>query len=176
MASSVFDPTGDDPYATNAKARVVQNALQQGMVPNQNVAPPWAPNGGQMTPAGYANPTNQNTGVTGGAASAAQAPASQSNYNTNGYAQPGYTAMKPGNVMPGWDATKWADTNYQSPKYGIGRILSQYDPKQGLSDAAMAEIQKAYAGTTKTGDDTINVPGVGTIDVLTSPEHGGNWW
>lgn len=95
--------------------------------------------------------------------------------NTDGYTAPKYTTAG-GNVPAGWDATKWQDQTHQTPKYVVGRILSQYPSTvQGLSQA-VGDIQKAYPGSTFDGKDKVTIPGVGTIDVLTGASQGGNGW
>jgi hypothetical protein len=91
-----------------------------------------------------------------------------SGWNTGGYAIPGYTstAYNP-NAVSGYDPAKWADPLHQTPKYVVGRILSQYnlnDPTQLQS--AMADIAKAYPGTTWAGKDVVNIPGIGNVDVI----------
>jgi hypothetical protein len=40
----------------------------------------------------------------------------------------------------------------------------------------LAEIQKAYPGTTLIGKDTINIPGVGKTDILRGADVGGKGW
>jgi hypothetical protein len=40
----------------------------------------------------------------------------------------------------------------------------------------LAEIQKAYPGTTLIGKDTINIPGVGKTDILRGASAGGKGW
>src|SRR5687768_14635722 len=44
-------------------------------------------------------------------ATAAPTGPDSSSWNTDGYATPGYTATNFGNVLPGYDAGKWADLN-----------------------------------------------------------------
>jgi hypothetical protein len=81
-------------------------------------------------------------------------------------------------ALPGWDAAKWADTTHVTPKYVIGRILANFPPTpQGLKDA-LPEIQRALPGTNLVGDDKLNIPGVGAVDVGLSFSAGGGvgWW
>lgn len=93
-------------------------------------------------------------------------PADTSAWDTHEYAIPQHVAQNPGQVMPGWDAANWANPNMQTPKYVVGRILSQYPHTiAGLADA-MAEIRMAYPGSLFDGKDKVTIPGVGTIDVL----------
>lgn len=100
-----------------------------------------------------------------------------SQWDTDSYSAPQYIAPSYGNVMGGWSADNWANPNMQTPKYAIGRILSNYPSTvEGLSQA-MAEIQKAYPGTVWNGKDTITVPGLGSIDVLAGAgAPGSSWW
>jgi len=79
-------------------------------------------------------------------------------------------------VLPGWDAAKWADPNHQTPKYVVGRIVSQYGADDAGFAKAVAEIQKAYPGTTTDGKDKVTIPGVGTIDIRTEASSGGTGW
>jgi hypothetical protein len=66
---------------------------------------------------------------------------------------------------PGWDSQKWVDPTHTTPKYVVGRILAKYPPTPAGLQAAMPEIQSAMPGTTLDGDDTLNIPNVGYIDV-----------
>lgn len=90
----------------------------------------------------------------------------RSAWNTEGWATPEYLGRAAGGAMSGWDQTNWDDPNMQTPKYVVGRILSNYTPSiEGLGQA-MEEIQKAYPGATFDGKDKIVIPGLGTIDAL----------
>jgi len=88
--------------------------------------------------------------------------------DTGGYAKPGYIATNYNQTaVSGYDPTKWANPLHQTPKYVVGRILSGYnlnDPTQ--LQAAMADIAKAYPGTTWAGKDVVNIPGIGNVDVI----------
>jgi hypothetical protein len=99
-----------------------------------------------------------------------------STWNTDSYAAPQHTAEKFGNTMAGWDATKWNNADHQTPKYAVGRILSNYKPDQAGFDSAVEEIKKAYPGSSTDGKDKITIPGVGTIDVRTGASIGGTGW
>lgn len=90
----------------------------------------------------------------------------KSQWNTEGWATPEYTGKAAGGPMAGWDGTNWDDPNMQTPKYVVGRILSNYTPSMEGLGQAMEEIQKAYPGAEFDGKDKIIVPGLGTIDVL----------
>jgi len=89
-------------------------------------------------------------------------------WNTGGYATPGYIpdVYNP-NAVSGYDPAKWGDPTHQTPKYVVGRILSNYnlnDPTQ--LQAAMNDIIKAYPGSTWGGRDVITIPGIGPVDVI----------
>jgi hypothetical protein len=79
---------------------------------------------------------------------------------------------------PGYDAAKWANLSHTTPKYTVGRILSYYPPTPDGLTQALPEIQKAYPGTTRVGDDKIDIPDVGVVDVGLSFSIGGGvgWW
>lgn len=97
-------------------------------------------------------------------------------WDTDSYAAPQYVPPSAGAVPAGWDAEKWADPNHQTPKYGVGRILSNFPPTvEGLA-SALPDIQKAYPGTEFNGKDKLTIPGVGTIDVLEAAGLGGKAW
>lgn len=80
-------------------------------------------------------------------------------------------------VLPGWDAAKWGNTGYSSPKYDIGRILAGYDPTVSGLQQALSAIQAKYPGTTLQGLDKLQIPNVGLVDVLQNAKAGGTgWW
>jgi hypothetical protein len=103
--------------------------------------------------------------------------------NYDGYAAPGYQAPNYTynfGKLGAWDETKFNDAAHQTPKYVLGRILSNYaDTPQGLTQA-MGDIQRAYAGSQlldagKSGK--VFVPGVGIVDVGVSfGSGGGHGW
>lgn len=145
----------------------------------------WA---GGMEPGGAGNPVPGMPGYTYGAdgysvvapaSSPSAATTAPANANYDGYAAPGFVPTAKGDAPAGWDATKWADANHQTPKYVIGKILSNYaDTPAGLQ-AAMADIQRAYPGATMANAQSgkITLPGVGTIDVgLSFGSGGGRGW
>ena len=99
-----------------------------------------------------------------------------SQWNTEGWGTPGYLGQAAGGAMAGWDQTNWDDPNMQTPKYVVGRILSNYEPSiEGLGQA-MQEIQQAYPGAEFDGKDKIIVPGLGTIDVLVNAGGDNTSW
>jgi len=103
-------------------------------------------------------------------------PVNTTGFKTSGYANPAFLAPNPGAVLPGWDATKWADPLHQTPKYAVGRILSQFPTSIAGLTSAFAQIKQAYPGATYDGKDKITIPGVGTIDVLVGASQGGTGW
>jgi hypothetical protein len=107
-------------------------------------------------------------------------PPDSSGWKTDGYAAPQFTPTATGPAMPGWDQTKFADPNHQTPKYGVGRILQQFPPTVAGLTQALPQIQKAYPGTTFNGKDKLTIPvGDGrvlTIDALQGASQGGGAW
>lgn len=89
-----------------------------------------------------------------------------SQWDTDGWGTPQYLGKAAGGAMAGWDQKNWDDQNMQTPKYVVGRILSNYTPSMDGLGQAMQEIQQAYPGATFDGKDKIEIPGLGTIDVL----------
>jgi hypothetical protein len=80
--------------------------------------------------------------------------------------------------MPGWDQTKWANPDHTTAKYTVGRILSQYGASPQALQQALPQIQAAIPGTTIVGVDSLNIPGIGIVDVGGNFEGQGsqNWW
>lgn len=80
-----------------------------------------------------------------------------------------------GAYMPeGYDITKFNDPNKHDPKYDIGRILSKYAPGPEGLQKAMGELGRM--GISQVGKDSINVPGLGVIDVGRAFGAGGGGW
>jgi hypothetical protein len=124
----------------------------------------------------YGAPANTALGTTpaAGAATPAQ---DTSKWDTDAYAPPAHTAASPTpHAPPGWNNEKWNDPNHQTPKYAVGRILSQFEPRTENMDAIVAEIDKAYPGTKRTGNGDVTIPGVGSIDILQAADVGGKAW
>lgn len=113
-----------------------------------------------------------------GAAQAAATgePSFNANWDTDGYPAPKYTVAGSATAPAGWDPQKWTNPNHQTPKYAIGRILSQYSPTVNGLGQAMAEIARAYPGAMRIGDDKVDIPGLGVIDVLQGAANGGVAW
>jgi hypothetical protein len=100
-----------------------------------------------------------------------------STWNTDGYKAPQYVPEKfASHPPPGWSREKWNNPNHQTPKYAVGRILSNFEPRTENGAAAAAEVAKAYPGTTYNGKDKITIPGVGTIDFIQGASVGGKGW
>lgn len=96
-------------------------------------------------------------------------PQDTTQWDTDGYGKPGYTATHYGSAPAGWDPTKWADPNHQSPKYVVGRILVEAgdlkDPAK--RNAAIENIKKAYPGAQFNGKDKISIDGGKTwVDIF----------
>jgi hypothetical protein len=89
------------------------------------------------------------------------------NFDTNGYAQPGWVPESWGGVLEGWDATKWGDANYWSPKYAIGRLMSMYDTR---SPEFMQAVQRMYPSATLNGDRLTLWPGDQPVDIFFDQE------
>ena len=152
------------PPAGTGTGPIANNALEsRGSAP----APPLGSDPGPAAPTGGPAPADGGAGAGVGDTSA---------WDTDGYSAPAYTPPSAGAAPPGWDAEKWNDPNHQTPKYGVGRILSNFPPTLDGLKSAMGDIEKAYPGTTYDGKDKLTIPGVGTIDVLEAAGEGGKAW
>jgi hypothetical protein len=153
-----------------------------GNYPQQPPGPPGVPPGGApggippSTPPPQASTPPAQPGAPPAPPAPPAAPALPANADTDGYAAPAYTVKPTGPPPPGWDAKKWTDDAHQTPKYVVGRILAQFAPTADNMPKVLAEIQKAYPGTTLIGKDTINIPGVGKTDILRGADVGGKGW
>lgn len=139
----------------------------------------WNPNAPKLDPNTgiYSDGSIPGGGPAPAPPASAPPPAANPAWDTDQFAAPQYQANRANeHAMPGWDQTKWADPNQQTPKYAVGRILSQFPTTGAGLSAAIPEIQKAYPGTTFDGKDKLNIPGVGTIDVLVGAGEGGKAW
>lgn len=84
---------------------------------------------------------------------------------TSGFAEPKMTT-KGGNVLSGWDATKWGDPAHQTPKYVVGRIMSEGDTTTEEGRAAIYErIKAAYPDAVYNGKDRLSIPSLGLTDI-----------
>lgn len=98
----------------------------------------------------------------------AKPPVDNSAWDTDGYSRPGYTAENYGEAPSGWDPAKWKNANHQTPKYVVGRIIQSAGDMKIPDNRAKAikMIQDAYPGTTFNGKDTVDIPGVGKVDIF----------
>jgi hypothetical protein len=125
----------------------------------------------QMPPGGYQPPQVQ------APPGAPRLPSDPRGWNTDNYPKPGWVAQQPSRNPPaGWEASKWNNPNHQTPKYVIGRILSQYAPRTENMDRVVAEIARAYPGARRTGSGDITIPGIGSTDILQAADVGGKAW
>lgn len=122
-------------------------------------------------------------GVTGGTGvqdARQQNAIDSSHFNTKGYAVPQYVAQNAGGVAPsGWDQTKWADPNYQDPKYAVGRIEMEASGGDGVFNTpeekqrAVDNILKAYPKATFDGKDMIDFhDGGAPVDIFVAASTG----
>jgi hypothetical protein len=169
MEYNAFDSSQEDPnkpqnawQPTNGGI-VQQNGAAWANAQNTNgIQVPQNPNTTQLTPP---TPDQQPTTRT----------YNSDNWNVDGYAKPNYIAENYGNAMAGWDQTKWANADHQTPKYVVGRILAESGAPNRENLARAAErIAEAYPGSTFNGKDKVTIHGVGTIDLLTNSGSGQN--
>lgn len=149
------DPYGADPYAV------------QQQQPTTAYRPPsgYAPPAGTPTSSPYGAPVDAGSYAPPSTPTAYQRPQG-SNWDTDGYAAPSWFPDQYNPTTPaGWDQTKWSDPNYMSPKYAVGKILSNYPANVGGLTKAYEDIKRAFPGATYDGKDKLMIPGVGTIDV-----------
>ena len=145
-----FDPNAD-PYQTAAQPASPYIPQGVGMSDSNATGIP------QTAPTGGINPDGAYSGTTPQTAPA----------------QPSYAQYAPA----GWDQGKWTNASHTTPKYVVGRILSQFpDTPEGLQQA-MPQIQQAFPGATQVGKDSINIPGIGIVDVgVGFSQGGGQGW
>lgn len=63
-----------------------------------------------------------------------------------GPTQKGLQLGKFAGKLEGFDTGKLNDASYTSPKYAIGRALSNFDPRQGVTDEVLAALNNSGAG------------------------------
>ena len=80
----------------------------------------------------------------------------------------------PAPKFEGYDNTKLANPNWNTPKYQAARIFQKYPSTVAGLKAAAGEL--AALGFKVTGDDTIWRADVGTIDVVRNASGGGEAW
>jgi len=94
-------------------------------------------------------------------------PVDHSEWDTDGYDPPQYTAGAAGAAPSGWDQAKWDNPSHQTPKYVGGRIFSNFDANDPAQvSAAAAEVAKAYPGAQFNGKDKIRLPWGEVIDFV----------
>lgn len=88
--------------------------------------------------------------------------------DTDGYPTPGVMTAPTVGAPPGWDQGKWVNAMHQTPKYVVGRIVAQAvaSGAVNLTPQLLAQIAQAYPGTTQVNRTTVNIPGVGEIQVI----------
>lgn len=124
-------------------------------------------------------PGNPNTGISGGLGNIAQAVAGL---------QPGAVQASPAkstlgafaNRLEGFDSGKLNDASYNSPKYAIGRALSGFDPRQGVTDDVLKALNSSGAGqqyTRLSGDKVRGQDGrvVDLVRGFNDPNGTGGW-
>jgi hypothetical protein len=94
--------------------------------------------------------------------SSTPAPTEPSPFSAPTAPAPTSTRQTPTAAPAGFDATKWANPDHNTPKYAITRITSKYNlADAGERDQAIAEIMAAEPGTQFNGKDKIMLPGSG---------------
>jgi len=97
-----------------------------------------------------------------------------------------FSGVAPASIL-GWDMKKFADPDYHSAKYDIGRILFAHSPGDGnyvaALNKALPDIQKfelnnsrPYANTVIVDSDKLQIPGTGAVDVIKNAEGEGSRW
>lgn len=94
--------------------------------------------------------------------------AAQPNYNTDGYATPSVITQRAGAAPPGWDPQKWANAEHQTPKYAVGGIVANAiaNGARDLTPEVVSQINAAYPGTKQVNGTTVNIPGLGEVQVI----------
>jgi hypothetical protein len=70
---------------------------------------------------------------------------------------PAPAAPKPTYAMQGFEAGKLADPNKQTEKYQLGRVFQGHDPKLGVTEALLAELNALDIGDFSGGGDKLTV-------------------
>lgn len=81
-------------------------------------------------------------------------------------------------VLPGWDATKWANPDHNTTKYQVGRLLANYAPTTANFDTVFHELLSLFPGITKGTSGRIHgLPDTyGPVDILEAANAGGRAW
>lgn len=148
----MYRPNDSDTFAPMVGPR--RKALIDQMTSDDPNAPEQSPATPSQPPNGLIAPLPEQAPVT------PPAPSNEA-WVTKGYARPSYTAQKAGSALEGWDAGKWNDANHQTPKYVVGRILSEAGDLTSADNRANAirNIQQAYPGAQFNGKDKISIDG-----------------
>lgn len=92
-------------------------------------------------------------------------------YDTDGYATPGYMTGAGKTMLGGYEPSKLGNIGHQTPKYAVGRIVSNYaDTTEGLRQA-LPDLQRAYPGVQIVGNGgkldfrNSTAPQLGIVDV-----------
>lgn len=154
--------------AQNYQPMAVQNALMGGGTTRLEDLPQFK--GQPVRHWGNFNPAMQ--GGPPGAGVRTQTPA----------AQAGLGAW--GNKLEGFDFNKM-NSGHDSPKYQFGRVMSQFDPKGGITQGMLDQLNALGLGTVtgKIGGDKISIggnidprfEGVTEFDIIRDLEGGGGW-
>jgi len=89
-----------------------------------------------------------------------------------------------GDPLSGYDADKWYNLEHDSPKYQIGRLLTGYDPTQGITDDLLSALNALGIGDfTKEAGDKVRVTngdprfeGDALLDLITGYNTGNGSW
>jgi hypothetical protein len=98
--------------------------------------------------------------------------------------QYGKTVGKYGSALEGYDSGK-LNSGHASPKYLIGRTLSNFDPRQGVTPEVLAALNSLGIGQFSGSKDKVQIAngdprfeGVNAIDLVrgfNDPNSGGGW-
>ena len=131
-----IDPTEDPAYQPGAmKPGIVRRGGATGTA--ERVPVPSSEIGMIDTPPAP-NPTPESGPYT---------PVDTASWNTDGYQAPRYTPQSVGRTaLGGYESSKLGSNTHQTPKYAVGRIVSNYeDTPDGLRQA-LPDLQRAYPG------------------------------
>ena len=133
--------TQKNPYEDpDPMADLIKQAMAENPVPGGEAVDPEAP---------------QQPGPTGGGAEVPP-PIVDPEVPTGGAPKPTYNY---GNTK-GYDEKKFNDPNKKSAKYQIGRTLSQFDPKQGITPEVLAALNALGFGTFSGQKDKLSLQGL----------------
>lgn len=97
-----------------------------------------------------------------------KSPTTNAALDTDGYATPAVITQRTTAAPPGFDQAKWANANNQHPKYAVGGIVADAIAKgaRDLTPELVSQINAAYPGTQQVNGTTVNIPGVGEVQVI----------